>query len=83
MTGHQAKKSNRGTKRKARPPLPDTSKAKRSVSPNNDESEDPQFWRSSDSEPEDYGDLNGKERWQIDGVVDSHRGENDRMRYVS
>ncbi|KAF8609238.1 SET domain-containing protein [Ceratobasidium sp. AG-I] len=81
MTGQQAKKRNRGTKRKAKPSQPDTSKAKRSVSPNDDETEDPQFWQSSDSEPEDYGDLNGQEQWKIDGVVDSHRGENDRMSY--
>ncbi|CAE6433927.1 unnamed protein product [Rhizoctonia solani] len=42
---------------------------------------DPKYCHSSESEPEDYGDLNGQEKWEIDGVVDSHCGENDRMSY--
>ncbi|KAG9128456.1 hypothetical protein FRC07_011213 [Ceratobasidium sp. 392] len=51
-------------------------KAKRSV-----EAEDALQWISSNSEPEDYGNLGGKERWEVDGIIDSHRGENDRMSY--
>ncbi|QRW19053.1 hypothetical protein RhiXN_00459 [Rhizoctonia solani] len=42
---------------------------------------DPEFCHSSESEPEDYGDLHGQEEWEIDGVVDSHWGENGRMSY--
>ncbi|KAG8724020.1 hypothetical protein FRC09_000763 [Ceratobasidium sp. 395] len=59
-------------KRKAGRSMPQT---KRSVEP-----EDVLQWISSDSEREDYGDLGSKERWEVDGIVDSHRGENDRMR---
>ncbi|KAG8787395.1 hypothetical protein FRC12_015619 [Ceratobasidium sp. 428] len=60
-------------KRKAGRSMPQT---KRSVEP-----EDVLQWISSDSEREDYGDLGSKERWEVDGIVDSHRGENDRMSY--
>ncbi|CAE6423393.1 unnamed protein product [Rhizoctonia solani] len=42
---------------------------------------DPEFCHSSESDPEDYGDLHGQEEWEIDGVVDSHCGENGRMSY--
>jgi hypothetical protein len=50
------------------------------VKRDSDEFEDPSQWMSSNSEPEDYGNLGDQERWKVDGVVDSHRGENDRMR---
>ncbi|KDN36193.1 hypothetical protein RSAG8_11025, partial [Rhizoctonia solani AG-8 WAC10335] len=43
---------------------------------------DPEYCHSSESEPEDYGDLHGQQKWEIDGVVDSHCGENDRMRQI-
>ncbi|KAG8747267.1 hypothetical protein FRC10_001883 [Ceratobasidium sp. 414] len=51
-------------------------KAKRSV-----DAEDALQWISSNSEAEDYGNLGDKERWEVDGIIDSHRGENDRMSY--
>ncbi|KAG8792620.1 hypothetical protein FRC12_005470 [Ceratobasidium sp. 428] len=58
-------------------------KAKRSVTETkrSAEPEDALQWISSDSEREDYGDLGSKERWGVDGIIDSHRGENDRMSY--
>lgn len=58
-----------------------SSQAKRSGQPGNRVWIDPELCRSSESEPEEYGDLHGQERWEIDGVVDSHCGENDRMSY--
>ncbi|CAE6526484.1 unnamed protein product [Rhizoctonia solani] len=54
---------------------------KRRERPTTPEPLDPKYCHSSESEPEDYGDLNGQEKWEIDGVVDSHCGENDRMSY--
>ncbi|KAG8700619.1 hypothetical protein FRC09_005846 [Ceratobasidium sp. 395] len=64
----------RGRKRKAKHPEPE---AKRSSA----DAEDALQWLSSDSEPEDYGNLGNQERWAVDGIIDSHRGENDRMSY--
>ncbi|QRV90807.1 histone-lysine N-methyltransferase [Ceratobasidium sp. AG-Ba] len=43
--------------------------------------EDALQWISSNSELEDYGNLGDKDRWEVDGIVDSHQGENDRMSY--
>jgi hypothetical protein len=56
--------------------------ANRSKQPSDQIQLDPELCHSSESELEDYGDLHGQERWEIDGVVDSHCGENDRMRQV-
>ncbi|CAE6518340.1 unnamed protein product [Rhizoctonia solani] len=75
------KRYNKKRKSKSSAIPPKTTQDKRKGKSTAPSSLDPEYCHSSESEPEDYGDLNGQEKWEIDGVVDSHCGENDRMSY--
>ncbi|KAH7344671.1 hypothetical protein B0J17DRAFT_636419 [Rhizoctonia solani] len=75
------KRYNKKRKSKSSAISPQTTQDKRKGKSTAPSSLDPEYCHSSESEPEDYGDLNGQEKWEIDGVVDSHCGENDRMSY--